>query len=479
MSAAPYTLADLLTPQNLDAIRARFLSGLQGAGFPALTGWVPKAGVEMSFVDMVGTTTADKIAADLPEIVGSGFLGKQQTDAFADLLAESVYKNTRVPATKTTFNMELVSTATAPPNTWAVGDVEIVGPSGKRYRNTTAADGTPDSFVSMGFEAEAAGSSYADDPATCELVTTFAGVSLRPAAPAFSAVVALGSSTGRFTPTVTAGASAAAHTYTVRIDVTGDPGAARFSLDVDGTGYADGGLLRASTPLAGYGITLVCFSGAGSPASFIEGDTFVFTAPGGPARVPGADAESTPDLMARCRGRYATLSRNPTDGLFLLWARLAYSTASRVQVSPDLVVPGRTVLTIADSQGPIDPFGVARVTAYIAPKLGCVLDGVLVKSATAHTFGLTGYVLVDPSKADDVQEEAHQLFSLYTGRVAIGGVVRYSEVLDLLMDAGAIDVTGLNLVDGDGSGPTNIQLGTGEVAVAVDSLANMLQWIFA
>lgn len=477
--SAPYTLAELLSPENLDAVRARVLAAHQGAGFPALTQWVPKAGVEMSYVDMLSGVVADKIAADLPDAVASGFLGKA-TDGYADLLAERVYLNTRRGASKTSFNLDLVCAETAGPYSLELEDVEVRGASGLRYRNSTRGDVAAGAFVTMTFEAAEAGAAYNDNPEVSVpiLVTTQAGLTVRVSQPAFSAIVNTGSGTGRLVPTAAGVETPEAHTYQVRIDAAGDPGTAKFSLAIDGGPFGSGGVLNASTSL-GHGVLLAAFPGGGSPASFQAGDVYTFTAPGGSGYVQGSDAEPTSQLMQRCRGRFSTLSLNPTDGLFHLWAVLAYQAASRVKVSPDLVVAGRTLLTVADTHGPLDAVGVARITAYIAPKLRGLLDGVLVEPARSHPFGASGFVLVDPTRVGEVQAAAQALFTKYVGELEIGAPVKIAFIEDLLMDAGAVDVTDLQLSDADGSDVVNIDLAANEVAVPEGTVANLFTWIFA
>lgn len=477
MSAPVYTLAQLLAPQNLDGIRSRLLATFQGAGFPAITEWQPKGGVEMGFVDMVGSSVADLLAADLPDIIAGGFLGKA-SDLWMDLLAETVYLLTRVPATKTTFNLELAVAATVgSPYTWDVGDVEVVGPSGHRYRNTTSGIGTPGDFATLAFEAEAVGSAYNDSPAAMQLVTTFAGVTVRPAAPPVSPVYQSGGSTGQIVVTSQGGAG----TFILSIDVSGDVGTARFSIAANGDPPASYGILLASQQIRGGGLTVFAVNGSGTPGSFVAGDMFTFAAPGGPSFVQGSDAESDQALAARCRGRWPSLSLNPTEGLFRLWALLAYPSGTRIQVSPDLAtdpagVPGRVRMYVADARGPLDTTGLAKITAFITPKMG-PLDSFVASPASALPIAVSGSVLVTPTTLASVQQAAEEAWSRYLSEIPLGAPVEIARLIQALMDAGAVDVSPTTDLEINGV-PTNVQLAHGQVPVEVGTLAGSLEWVY-
>lgn len=481
MSAPAYTLAQLLTPQNLDVIRTRLLASFQGAGFPAITEWQPKNGVEMGFVTMVGSSVADMIAADLPSIIAGGFLGEAaelsgDASAWLDLLTETVYLLSRVPATSTTFNMDMLVALTAQPYTWNVGDVEIIAPTGNRYRNTTAATGQPGSFATLTFQAEAPGASYADDPGSgFQLVTTFAGVTLRPTAAAFSSVIHTGTSTGQITP-ILVGAPQA-HAYAIRIDVSGDCGTAQWSYQADGGAWVPMGIVQTVSAVFN-GISTRAQNGSGTPTSFIAGDQFFFSQPGGTSYVQGSDAETNTALAQRCRLRWPSLSLNPTDGLFQLWAILAVPSASRIQVAPDLAsdptaIPGRVRMWVADSKGPIDPKSLAIINAYIQPKMS-VLDSFLASGAVPAPITALGTVLVTPATLVSVQQAAEKGWAAYLGSLPLGGVVELSKLTQVVMDAGALNITGTFL----NGFAENFALAPGQVPTEAATLISSLVWSF-
>lgn len=469
-----YSLVELMAAENLDAIRNRLLARLEGRGFPAVSEWVTKGGAEMGFVSMISQSIADLLAVDVPKIAAGGFTGKA-SGIWMDLLAETVFLLKRVPASKTSFNMELLVAVTVDTSyTWDVGDVEIVAKSGNRYRNTNAATGVPGSSGILHFEAEAEGSAYNDDPfGGVVLVTTFPGVTLVPARPSFSTVHHSGISTGQIVPN---GDDPAWQSYQVRIDVSGDPGTARYSLaGTDGL-FVSMGTLQRTNPVGFFGMTLFALPGSSTP-SFLAGDIFAFTSPGTPELVQGRDAESDEDLAARCRGRWPSLSLNPTDGLFQLWALLAVPTARRIKVSPDLpsdptAVPGRVSMTVADTRGPIDLSALAAITAYITPKISA-LDGFVARQAVKRTIVLSGSVLVTPNTLVSVQEAAEKAWTAYLGSLPIGSRVERASLVQVLMDAGAVDVSSL-LLDGE---DLEVILAPGEVP-STAALKDALEWIF-
>ncbi len=470
MSSPVYQLADLLTQQNLDAIVAQYLAGLQGAGFPAITEWQPKAGVEMSFVSMVGSSLADLVAADLPLIIAGGFLGKGQGQ-WLDVLSESVYLRARRAATFTTFNYTLTCAPTAGPYVLNPGDVSAVAASGNHYVSTTGGTLAPGGSLTVAMQAAAAGGSYADDPAGVgfTLGTALAGVTAAPASPTFSSVKHTGSSSGQISPT---GTGPTGGLYAVRIEATGDIGSARISVSVDGGAYIGKGTLQASTPI-GNGITLNVTNGSVSGQSFQYGDVFTFTVPGGSGYVQGSDAESDSALAARCRACYQALSLNPTPGLIALWVSFAAPQASRILIGVDPVVPGRMLVTAADSHGGLDPSILAAITAYIAPKLSG-LEGILCVSAEAQQIAPEGLVTVTPSSIAAVQAAAQLAWLQYAGQTPIGGRLLSSKLEDIIMDAGAIDASQIAI---SGASPY-FQLDANAVP-APESVVSSLTWVFA
>jgi uncharacterized phage protein gp47/JayE len=478
-----YSLADLLTPRGLDEIRAAYLASLQGAGFPAVTEWLPKAGVEMAYVDMIARAETEIVAVDEPAIAASGFLG-EATGLFMDLWARNMYRLKRIDSTSTTFNLQFSLSAAAPPYNLAVGDIIVTAPSGNRYTNQTPLNIQPGTLSDpVAFIAEAPGASFSDNPTpgatgavSMVLVTAFAGLSPVTASADFAAVVQSGPSSGQIKPIRSGSSAPAPHTFAIRIDSTGEVGVATYSLSLDGAAYLAQGLLLATQDLDG-GTRIVAIPGGVTP-SFIAGDTFTVVSPGGPNFVQGSDAESGAALAARGRARWPALSPNPTQLVYSLWARLAYSPASRIQVTPDTLIPGQVDVVVADSHGPISPVSAEIIETFIAARLS-VLDSVRVRPATSLGVTTAGSVTVTRGSQDAVQAASQEAWLLYLGTVALGGVVRISELEQAIMDAGASDVDLSSLQINGVAG--NLQLAAGVIPVDANTggLAVALTWMLA
>lgn len=474
--SAPYTLSDLVSALNLDAIRSRYLSGLQGAGFPALTHWVPKAGVEMAYVDMVAGSATDIIAADLPHLIAGGFLYKSAeigADEALNLLGETVYLLPRVGATFTTFNMTLTCAVTAGPYTLDAGDVQVVAPSGNRYVSTTGGTLDSDGQLTLAFQASGAGGAFADDPTLggFTLGTTLAGVTVAAATPDFSDVVLVGSSSGQLTPV--ASGPVTPHAYVARIDVTGDVETASFSVSRDGGAFAGAGVIHASTDIGG-GCLLTAVDGNTTPGSFAAGDTFTWRAPGGAKYVQGSDAETNLRYADRCSSRYASLSRNPTRGLIKLWIALVAPQASRVRLSLDPIVPARVLAELADAHGPTDQNLVNAIVAFVQPRIG-PFSSISGRPATGLVVTAGGAVTVTPSTKVAVQQAAQEKWVTYNGALDLGSIVRIAELVRAIEDAGGA-VRQPNTLTLNGA-TANLQLAPGTVPLAA-SIVDSMTWVY-
>jgi hypothetical protein len=487
VSAPAFTLAQLLATQGLDEIRARYLAALQGAGFPALTEWVPKAGVEMSHVNQVVSFLADDLAADLPMMIATGFLGVAvdlNADAALDLFGQSVFQLTRNPPTSTSLNFALTCAQGAGPFTWAPGDVRIVSlETGNEYINSNGGTVAGGAGILLNFVAAAPGASYNDDPSTTTfaLVTSFAGVTIAPAAPLFSAVAHSGTSSGRIVPSVPqalffSGGTVSPGTYSLRIDTTGDLLTARCSLSVNGGAFASIGTLTAVKAI-GFGIQLNAFNGAGSPSSFQAGDVFTFASPGGPGYVQGSDKETNLAYALRCRSRWRSLSLNPTAGLFTFWALRAVPQASRLKLSVDPIIPGRALMIAADSHGPLDPAGLAAIVAYVIARL-TVIESFSAAPATKASITATGTVLVGPTVLAAVQDAAQIAWSEFLGNVPIGGTVKLFDLVGILQTAGATDSgAGIGQPLAFNGVTADLMMGPTDIPVAAAAIVDSLTWI--
>ncbi len=482
--AAPYSLATMLTPQQLADLRGQLVAFLQANGLPAITEWAGEpTGLEMTYVDMVCQAinalaqSGAPVDQQIASIAASRFLAYAE-GGWLDLLAWEVYRLRRDQATKTTFTMTLISVLAAPPYSFAVGDVVVVGPTGNRYVSTTAGDLDPDGQVEIAFAAVAFGSTFDDDPSqeTLQLVTAYAGVSLSKAVGDFTVVANSAGSTGRLDPVRTkADTVPAPHSFALRIENAGEPGSATYSLQVDDGAFVFAGLLNATNVLPG-GTTVKAVAGA--VPSFLAGDVFVFATPGSPDYIQGDDLETDAALAQRCRAVWPALSLNVLDAKAILWAVTAYPSLNRASVNPDTVTPGRWIITVADSHGGIDAAGIGVIESYAKARLG-VGEGMGATPAIDQSVLAGGNVRVPRGTSaaglEAIQQAAQDSWIAYLASVPIGPSELFvSKLIQILMDAGcedAGDVTPITI------GST--QIAAGAVPVAGNNLIDGLVWMSA
>lgn len=492
MATAPYTLADLLAGQSRPALQARFLALLgqdsnpppapvnSNHGFPTAD-WVANPnGLEMAFVRMVRDGTYDLVASTLPTKIAGRFLGKAAEKGASDFLtynAKRFYDVDRNAPTKTTFNLDVSSTPTASPYTFAVGDIWVQGYSGGRYVSTSGGILPPGGTLTVSFEAEFSGSTFNDNPSLVPptLITAPAGVTVAGHVGDFTTPLHSGAGTGhidfsRREPDVPPFPGL----YVLRVDVSGDPGVARFSLSINSSDFFGIGPLFPSGDMgAVYGVIANPAAGAGTPASFVVNDTYTTSSPGGTGYVQGNDQEPDPSVVDRSRARWPSLSLNQTSDVFVLWTKQAYPSVSRVSARADPQAPGWVQIVAADAHGGIDATAATAIAAYINPKLGDVLSHVSVAGAASRMVTTAGTVTVTALTVQAIQQTIKAAWTAYLATVAIGGVVVLSELEQIIMDAGAVDVTGLQLV----GLAANLPLVNNEVPIAAE-ITTELDWAY-
>jgi len=309
-----------------------------------------------------------------------------------------------------------------------------------------------------------------------QLATAFAGVSIVPGVGDFSLVDLAGTSTGRIQPERTdPGVTPAPHTFAVKLDSGGEVGAATYSLSVDGGLFLSQGILPSTTPLAD-GTTIRAIPGD-SP-SFVADDIFSFSTPGTSGYVQGTDVESDGQLAARCRYRWPAQSANVMDGKVKLWALNAYAAINRIQVQPDRVTPGGFIVVAADSHGAISTSAIASIEGYVRPRLG-VGEHMNVLSATNQTIVVGGSAIVprttSAAELVEIQARADEAWHAYLAATEIGpSDVKLSSLVEILIEAGALDVDSLTLNGAD----ANAAIGAGAVPTDTVGLTASLTWSF-
>jgi hypothetical protein len=512
------SLVDLLTPRTKDTIQTSLLARMASAGLPT-SDWVPAAagGVELSVVEAAAAVGARWVGRRIAMLAAGRFLTAQpigltpfpeDAQLRSDLLtylARSYWQTERNDATFTIQNIRLTSVADAPAYDFAVGDLWVVGASGNRYQSIEAVHLPPAGSVDVRFQAEAAGSSYADVAGTITtMVTAPAGVSCVNVEPAtFTDAVVTGVSSGLVTAHADALPGPEVLGVRVRIEGTGEVGTALLSFSTDGgaTWTFAGPMpphLRVNQPGFGFdgltelpedsGLFVLDFAN-GAPPSFVAGDIFTLLV-GDAILQRGADAESDESLIERCRLRWTTLSDVPTGGTVQLWCHLASPEVDRVIADADPNTPGGILVTIASHGGPASAAALIACQDFIAARLQhrglpasavgpSAEEKVLVRSARALPIAVTcagadGGVYVPRARLREVQAAAEAAWTAYLRSVPIGGTVRISRLTQVLMDAGARTITGEQL----NGAAANVRLEEVEVAVPPDgtTLITALPW---
>lgn len=492
---ATYTLADLRSPQSPAVIRAAIVADLQAAGVPT-DDWIPAeaGGPENIRLDAVSATLAYWLAGRVAELTRDGLLELATGDGLK-FYARQRYRVEKDLATKTVQSVGLWLVGGAA-KTFRPSDLIIRSFStGNRYRLVDDVALTPahtaDAPFFAHFEAEGAGSAYADVEGTVDTMVTapsgVRGVNRRPSD--FLQARLLGVSTGSVSATFNDQTSPPAYSSVrVRIRTQGDVGAATFDASFDGgRTWPFSSLAQATCDIGG---ATLAFANGTSP-SFISGDVFTLLKADA-ILVRGADEESEESLRARCRAKWTTLSRVPLGAAIELMAHIASRETDRVLVDANPSVPGGILVTVASATGPASPSATADIQDYIQLRLrgyqGMAAaatagffspeETVLVESATAKEITPGGTVDAPKAKLVEVKTAANNAWLAYLKSVSIGvhpdGVVRITELIQALMDAGARDVQVPTL----NGGSSNIVLAQNEVAVAAagTSLFTSLVW---
>ncbi len=490
------TLAQLKTAESIDDIRDRLLTNLEAAGMP-VDDWVPSAqgGVEMIRVDTVATAMQRLLAERVARLANLMLLELATGDDL-ELLALKRYGIVKDQATKTIQSIALWLVGTSSAKTHQPGDI-IAGASatGNRYTLLDEVEVLPANTLANPVftraEAENAGVAYDDAEETVDtMVSAIAGLRCTNRRPSdFLPATNSGSSSGTIDASFTT--DNVAPTFTalrVRIIVSGELGTATFEYSTDGGAtWTYAGAVSSLFVVPG-GATLVFANG--TAPSFIVGDVFTMLV-GEAILQRGADAETDESLRKRCRLRWMTLSKVPLAGTIDLWAHLASPEVDRVLSDADPNVPGSVLVTISAVGGPASAAAVIAVQDYVSARLWGYKnlpaaagfhspeETVIVSSAAPLSIRVGGAVTVPRARVAEIQAAAETAWLAYLRSVPLGGdfgaVVRINELVQAVMDAGAIDFQDPTLNDGT----DNITLAHGEVAIpqAASTLTGSLVWV--
>lgn len=492
------TLAELLAAKTKDELLEQLLAALTALGFPT-TDWNPGA-VVRTMAELIAYGEVD-LEALIAKITAGGYttLAAELEDGrWLDLLAEQIYDLERDGASAA---VQLCTVANTSGGTYTVRQGAIAeATSGRRYiyQGTDAAI-TNESDDDLEFTAEETGSVYNADGADSitTLVDAIDGVTITNALPLVGGLDVDGTSakpgatnagTGVVTPTATTGV--ASRRYSIRVVTSGDVGAGSVVVT-----YYDSTLTKREVTLAPIPasytsaspfdthMTIAFTDGAGSPA-FVAGDTYGFSTPGSPLVNAGTDDESNASLAARCRGRWPSLADVPLEDRYLAWVHACSLEnlygITKASIHPSGTVAGRTDIVLATDGGAPGAAAILAIQNYIDARDG-ICDLAYVTAATPESIAATGTVTVKRSLLTTIQTAAQTAWDAYLAALPIGGdastgspgVVRLLELTQALMDAGAIDCSGLEL---EGAA-VNYVLSPASVAVKSGELADTLTWV--
>lgn len=475
------TLSELLVTRTAQDEEASLLSVLKTAGFP-VTDW-EAGGVAQTMVKAIGASLSDMTGL-VAAVAAGGYtkLAKELDPTWLDLLGEQFYDLARARATYTKQLCRVTCSPGLGPQTINAGFRAAAGNNVYEYQGGPVVVPDDDS-IDIELRAESPGSAY-DDPANTitTLITPLPGLSINNPPTAFGGIEGdvgtaakrnpANQGSGTITP---GGVPTLLRHYTVTVLASGSqPSTGKVLIEYEQDGVK--GTVATLTPIPasyvgiGDGITLTFDNGVG--VGFVKGDRHTFESVGSPITANGVDDETQESYAARCLGRWPSLSLNIVADKYVAWIRQASLDGAfgieKITTRPSISVAGQTDVLVATATGaPSGPI-ISGLQTYVNARDG-ITDTALVTAAANVNITPSGSVTVPLARLVAAQAAADEAWRLYIADLPIGGdlstgapgVVRLSELVQALMDAGAIDYSGLQL----NGFPVNRALNTNEVAV--------------
>lgn len=473
------TLTELLTiPTQDEVLDGEVLPELRARGV-RVTDWLP-GGVYRSMSYAVARLRLEArkaIAAYTAAAFGDYVFGFVETPFGIDVtswatdIARNVYGIERIAATRTKRTITLTNATATPYGPVAPGGFIVQLPSGNRYVNAEAWSSAGSDAVEVAFESEyandsAAGLVYNTDPsgATITIVSAnFPGVTATNPAGTYTARTLVGYGLGTVTPSGTPGAGYTTATFSVRVDSTGQTGAATWSYRIQtstaDTGWVSAGAVAAVANASGSGVTITLTNHATANPSFLAGDYYYFATPGTDITQTGRDEETPLELGTRCRAVFPALAFTQDDAGNWIWTsptenayeRLAREASTQVKVAyaRNSTTVNNKVHVLVAGQGTVLGAGtVATVQAFLDSR-AMLTDRVVVESPTQRAITLAGMtVTVRASQVTAAQTEIQRRIAAYLGGVdpasvlSINGRVDRAYLLHLIRTApGVVKVT--------------------------------------
>jgi hypothetical protein len=472
------TLQQLLSPPQLDAIRAKLLGKLQGRGL-ATTDW-NAFGVERTIVELVAEALQDLVTNTIPTAVGGGFVD-YATDDWLTLNSDKRYANKRNAATYTQGTILLQNFSTSP-ITIQPTSLWFLFPSGNKYNGPIGAGpftlpagdgGFNPGILNITVQSESANHSVPTSPddtaplvnyvdpsndihISITMITPIAGVFARNLAPTYSPVIQIGVNSGagvgsgNVTP---AGTPDGPHTVSVRVDTQGQVGGALvYSYQIDGLDWVTGLTAATQTNIGGHGINFTLANGAGTP-SFIQGEVYGFATPGSWITQQGTDQETDDSLSTRDKNKWPSLATlaaipgSPTLGFYDLLVRQISPQTTQTLVQTDAKVNNKVNIYVAGQGGLLPGSEVARIQASLAA-LNMLTDRPVALSPTPLAITLAGLTITvlqaSLAAAQAALQQALQTFfaSLGINASQARGVIRHARIVQIIEDIfGVVDVS--------------------------------------
>lgn len=467
------TPTEILAPATDDEIDQKLIDYMRAIpGFP-INDWHSGGGMK-TLVALERKAMSDLIQSAVPGVIGAGSI-TYADEGSAMIVAKHLWGLDRVGAVIAQQRMVLTCDGSHGPYTIVAGQFWFTGPTGNRWLNSTGGVLATGGYLVVTIVAEGPGAKYNDPAGTVHTFEpSLPGITASNTAADFTPITSSGFSTGTVAVSRTViGVAPTPATYILRIDSSGQVGAGAYSYSTNGgkTWTSLGSI--AATDING---THIAFTNGAATPSFVAGDTFSFSTPGSSFTTLGKDREAIKTLAVRCKARWPDLSTPKVESRYSKWAKKASANVTRVAIQEDGGYPGRLILTLAGVAGPVAGGDVTAVQAYMDPRapIGRII---LVQNSTAWEITAGGVVTVAAARKATVQAIAQALWTALLFTTDIGGIVRLSELVKAVMDAGAIDFQGatLNTVAANYTG----MVGTNKVAilpVATPLLANQLNW---
>lgn len=186
----------------------------------------------------------------------------------------------------------------------------------------------------------------------------------------------------------------------------------------------------------------------------------------------GADEETVDALKGRIADRWPDIETVDETDRVEVWVKAASTAVTRVRLDADPTYPGGVLVTIAGVSGAVAGGEVTACQTYVDARQA-ITDLNTVQNATNAAIDATGSVTVPAARLTEIQAAANAAWIAYLASTQIGDKIFRTELVQAIMDQGAIDcVVALTGAGGDG----NVALGSNEVPIAGGDLASQLTW---